>query len=427
MREIPFKAALFDLDGTLLESMYVWTRVDEVFFASRGMAVPEGYGNAIAGCSYRESAQYTVEHYFPDENWEDLIAEWTRLSEIEYAEHVQLKPGGLQYLRMLRRAGVKLAVTTALPPNLYMPCLEHLGVLELFDQLCSTEHTGGRGKASGEVFLLAAEKLGVAPEDCAVFEDVLAGIQGAKRAGMRAYCVKDAHSACAFEEMARLADGMVDSLEEMVRYHDFTPSPRCVVFTAHCEGDPRKAYAPEEGDFILCADGGWKLARSLGVAPALVIGDFDSAEAPETGAVERHPVMKDDTDTMLCLKRGLELGYDRFTFVGGFGGRLDHTLANLQTLAYAAERGAQAEMCDAFCRALAVHNGTVRLRRRPGKLSLFAISDRCRGITSTGTVYNLTDGELSNTFPLGVSNEYAADEAEIAVKDGTLLIVQTDD
>ena len=84
-------------------------------------------------------------------------------------------------------------------------------------------------------------------------------------------------------------------------------------------------------------------------------------------------------------------------------------------------------MCDAFCRALAVHNGTVCLRRRPGKLSLFAISDRCRGITSTGTVYNLTDGELSNTFPLGVSNEYAADEAEIAVKDGTLLIVQTDD
>ena len=427
MQKIPFRAALFDLDGTLLDSMGVWTRVDEVFFAARGMDVPQDYGRALAGKSYRESAEYTVARYFPNENWQDVVDEWTRLSEIEYAEHVRLKPGALGYLRMLKHAGVKLAVATALPPNLYRPCLEHLNVLELFDALCSTEHTGGRGKASGEVYLLAAQRLGAAPEDCAVFEDVLTGIQGAKRVGMRVYCVRDGHSAADFAAMEALADGAVDSLDEMRRYHAFLPSPRCVVFTAHCEGDPRAAYSPEPDDFVLCADGGWQLAAGIGVEPALVIGDFDSSEAPDTGAVERHPVMKDDTDTMLCLKHGLRLGYERFLFVGGFGGRLDHTLANLQTLAYAAERGAQAEMCDAFCRALVVRNGTVRIRRRPGKLSLFAISDRCRGITSTGTVYNLTDGELSNTFPLGVSNEYAADEAVIAVKDGTLLIVQTDD
>ena len=425
MSKNPFRAALFDLDGTLLDSMDVWTRVDEVFFAARNMPVPEDYGRALAGKSYRESAQYTVERYFPDENWQDVIAEWTRLSEIEYAEHVQLKPGALSYLRMLKREGVKLAVATALPPNLYGPCLSHLGVMELFDALCSTEHTGGRGKASGEVYLLAAEKLGVKPEDCAVFEDVLAGIQGAKSAGMRAYCVRDAHAAKDFDAIAEIADGMVDTLDDMRAYHDFAPSPRCVIFTARCEGDC--GYVPEEGDFVLCADGGWKLAQSEGVEPDWVIGDFDSAEAPETGRVERHPVMKDDTDTMLCLKRGLRLGYERFLFLGGFGGRMDHTLANLQTLAYAAERGAQAIMQDGFCRVLALRNGTARVARRPGKLSVFALSDRCRGVTVRGAVYGLTDGELTNAFPLGVSNEYAADEAEITVREGTLLIVQTDD
>ena len=221
MGKISFRAALFDLDGTLLDSMHVWTRVDEVYFAARGMDVPQDYGRALAGKSYRESAEYTVAKYFPNENWQDVIAEWTRLSEIEYAEHVRLKPGALEYLRMLRRAGVKLAVATALPPNLYRPCLEHLNVLELFDALCSTEHTGGRGKASGEVYLLAAQRLGVEAEDCAVFEDVLTGIQGAKRVGMRAYCVRDAHSEKDFPAMAALADGCVDTLDQMRAYHDF--------------------------------------------------------------------------------------------------------------------------------------------------------------------------------------------------------------
>lgn len=425
MRAIPFKAALFDLDGTVLDSMNVWTQVDEVFFAARGLPVPEDYGRALSGKSYRESAQYTVENYLPGENWQDVIDEWTRLSEIEYAEHVRLKPGSLSYLRLLKRSGVKLAVATALPPNLYGPCLEHLGVLGLFDELCSTEHTGGRGKASGEVYLLAAQKLGVRAEDCAVFEDVLTGIQGAKRVGMRAYCVRDAHAAKDFDLIAQLADGMVDTLDDMRYFHDFPDPLRCVIVTAHCEGDPE--FIPEPGDLTLCADGGWKLAETMGLRPDRVIGDFDSSEAPASGRIERHPVMKDDTDTMLCLKRGLNLGYDRFLLLGGFGGRLDHTLANLQTLAYAAREGAQAEMRDGHCRAFALRNGTILLPRRPGKLSIFALSDRCRGVTVRGTVYTLTGGELINTFPLGVSNEYAADEVEISVDEGTLLIVQTDE
>jgi len=328
---------------------------------------------------------------------------------------------------MLKREGVKLAVVTAMPPELFVPCLEHLGVLELFDELCSTEQTGGRGKAEGEIYLLAAEKLGVAPCDCVVFEDVLAGIQGAKKAGMRAWCVKDSFSEKDFSTMEAIADGMLDSMNDMRAYHDFPAPKRCVVVTAYCEGDPKAAYDPQDGDFILCADGGWKLAETLGVKPDLVIGDFDSSEAPEAGNIERHPVMKDDTDTMLCLKHGMKLGYDSFLFVGGFGGRLDHTLANLQTLNYAAVRSVRAEFRDGKCSATVVCNGTVCVPRRPGKLSLFSMGDRCSGITTEGLLYALNDGELTNTFPLGVSNEYIADKATVTVKDSILLVVQTDD
>mgnify|MGYP002735156665 CR=1 FL=1 len=163
MSAIPFKAALFDLDGTLLDSLYVWKRVDELFFVNRGMAIPENYGRAIAGMSYRESAEYTCRNYAPCEKWEDVVNEWMRLAADEYAHRVPLKPGSLEYLRMLKREGVKLAVTTAMPHSLFIPCLENLGVLELFDELCSTDQTGGHGKAEGKIYRLAAQKLGVAP------------------------------------------------------------------------------------------------------------------------------------------------------------------------------------------------------------------------------------------------------------------------
>lgn len=427
MRKIPFKAALFDLDGTLLDSLDVWKRVDESFFESRGMTIPEGYGRAIAGMSYRESAEYTIANYLPGESWEALVEEWMRMVEEEYAQRVPLKHGSMTYLRLLKRRGVKLAVTTAMPERLFKPCLEHLGVIDLFDAFCSTDDTGGRGKASGEVFLLAAERLGVQPSDCAVFEDVIDGVCGAKKVGMKVWCVKDRHSERDFPAIAQVADGMLDSILDMRAVHDFEPSPRCVVFTAYCEGDPAAAYAPEPGDLVLCADGGWRLAERCDVKPDLVIGDFDSSAAPAVGNIERHPVMKDDTDSMLCLRHGLRMGYERFLFVGGFGGRLDHTLANLQTLTFAARFGARAEMCDGRTWATVVQNGSVSIKRRPGKLSMFSMGDRCRGITSVGTIYNLTDGELDNFFPLGVSNEFTADEATVTVKDGTLLIMTTDD
>ena len=420
MRNIfPFDAAIFDLDGTLLDSMYVWTRVDEIFFEQMGMEVPEDYGRALSGKSYRESAQYTIERFGLNIGWEELVKYWTELAIHEYAENVQLKDGARAYLMALKCAGVKLAVATALPEYLYRPCLAHLGILDWFDALCSTDETGGRGKSEGEVFLLAAGRLGIAPEKCAVFEDVYEGIIGAKHADMMAYCVKDAASKHAHAEIEGIADGMIGS------FRDLLPERRCVIFTAMCEGDPKAAYLnPREDDLILCADAGLKLARSTGVRPGAVIGDFDSMEAPEGETIIRHPVIKDDTDTLLCVKYALEMGVRDFLLVGGIGGRLDHTLANLQTLSYIAAQEARAELCDGKIHAAAIRNGSIRMPRSRGKLSVFAMDGICEGVWIRGAKYELENSVIRPDFPIGMGNDFVMDEAEIGVQRGTLLVMR---
>ena len=412
----PFDAAIFDLDGTLLDSMYVWHHIDDVFFARRGMKTPPDYGRALAGLSYRESAEYTKTRFGFTQPWEEIVQEWTDLAHEEYALHVPLKKGAREYLQFLKAAGVKLAVATALPEYLYRPCLEHLGVLGMFEALCSTDETGGRGKKNGEVFLLAASRLGIKPESCAVFEDTLEGLRGAKATGMLAYCSKDPSNSHAFPEIETFADGMVDCFLDML--------PRCVIFTARCEGALEKAYPDRrEGDFILCADAGYELARKLGVKPDVVIGDFDSMDAPDGEEIIQHPVIKDDTDTILCINHAMELGLRDFLIVGGIGGRLDHTIANLQTLSYVIERGGHAEICDGNQRIWAMKEGSLRIPRTNGKLSVFALGGKCEGVFIRGAKYNVEDATISPDYPLGMGNDFVDATAEIGTKTGTLLVI----
>ena len=421
---IPFKGAIFDLDGTLLDSLYVWRKVDERFFGVRRIEVPGDYSRAVSGMSFGETVAYTIQRFGLKETPEEVIAEWLKLAREEYAERVRLVEGARGYLRMLKRAGVRLAVATANKAPLFRPALENCGVLELFDTFLTTEDVGDRNKADGELFRMAAERLGIDPGECAVFEDTLEGVRGGRAAGMQVYAVRSAASNHCICEIDGLADGVIDDFRGMRRYHEWPDNARrCVIFTARCDGDPRRAYVPGAGDFVLCADAGWRLAEGMGVAPDLVVGDFDSSEAPSFEPVERYPVKKDDTDTMLCLKRGFAMGMEDFLIVGGFGGRLDHTLANLQSMNYAARRGARVAMCDGESWATVIREGSLRLPRREGKLSVFAMDGTCRGVTIRGAKYEAEDITLTNAFPLGACNDFAADEVEISVNEGALLVL----
>jgi len=169
------------------------------------------------------------------------------------------------------------------------------------------------------------------------------------------------------------------------------------------------------------------LAEKAGAKPHCVMGDFDSSRKPEGENTLVFPVEKDDTDTMLCLKRGMAMGFSDFMIIGGFGGRLDHTMANLQTLAYAAKRGAKAEMFDGETWATVLQNGETEIFARKGKLSVFAMDGECRGVFIENAKYTLENAVLNNDFPLGVSNEFLPDKksARVRVDEGTLLVMIT--
>ena len=181
---------------------------------------------------------------------------------------------------------------------------------------------------------------------------------------------------------------------------------------------------PADGDFLIAADGGYLHCRAAGLAPHLVIGDFDSMEeVPGCENVLRLPVEKDDTDTLAAIREGLRRGYDRFRIFGGTGGkRPEHTLANLQSLLLLAKKGARGWLYDEYSVCIVLRNGTLKMRGS-GDLSVFAMDGAARGVTLCGLKYSLQDAELTPDFPLGVSNAFLDGVAEITVREGTLLVV----
>lgn len=201
---------------------------------------------------------------------------------------------------------------------------------------------------------------------------------------------------------------------------------RCFIYAAGSFFGLRER--PRPGDLQIAADAGLRLCRELGRTPDLVLGDFDSMDVSEAPAdARRVPVEKDDTDTGLALREGLRRGCREFFIYGGTGGRrLDHTLANLQSLAFLRENGARGWLYDRDFVYTVIKNETLTLRREVdwGLVSLFALGDRARGVTLTGLQYPLDHAELTCAFPLGVSNHFAAETATVTVEDGLLLVGQ---
>lgn len=176
---------------------------------------------------------------------------------------------------------------------------------------------------------------------------------------------------------------------------------------------------------VIAADGGLRYTEEQGITPDLIVGDFDSlGRVPEGENIRCHPVEKDDTDTMLAVKLGLEQGCTTFVLYGCTGGRPDHMYANLQTLLFLAERGARGYLVGENWVSCAVCNGALEFSPiLSGTISVFCPNGEAKGVTLSGLYYNLTDGTLTSGFPLGVSNHFTGESASVCVRDGALLVM----
>ncbi|MBQ7839923.1 MAG: thiamine diphosphokinase [Lachnospiraceae bacterium] len=192
-----------------------------------------------------------------------------------------------------------------------------------------------------------------------------------------------------------------------------------------------------EEDYVIAADGGYSYCKLLGIEPDLILGDFDSVleeDAKELAQIYEKdpekvivlPVEKDETDMLAAIHAGLEEGCREFHLYACQGGRLEHTIANIQCLNYLKECGAVGYMMDGTGMILVAKNETVSFQPGlEGMLSLFSLGERAEGVTIQNMKYELQDAVITNSFPIGISNEFIQEKASITVKNGTLVIIVT--
>lgn len=190
--------------------------------------------------------------------------------------------------------------------------------------------------------------------------------------------------------------------------------------------DAFAAFEARKADCILCADGGYLRALSAGIEPDVLMGDFDSCSIERTADLEKivYPVRKDDTDLILALRYMAEHGFTEVEVLGCFGGRQDHALGNVQAVLFGLSLGLHVTLADPRNRIFAVSEGVTQIPRVDNSyISFLCIGSPCEGVTFEGLSYPLQDAVLTAEYPLGVSNEFAAESARITIRKGTLICV----
>lgn len=210
-----YKGAIFDLDGTLLDSMNVWRKIDIDFLGKRGFEVPDDYLKDITSKGFEQAAVYTIDRFGLDEKPEDIVAEWYSMARHAYANEVSLKPGVVSYLKLLKEQGIRIAAATASDKELFIPCLKNNGIYEYFDALVTVRDVS-RGKGFPDIYKLAADKLGLNAVECVVFEDIKKGIEGAVMGGFTTVAMFDIESAYEWEDMKKMADRAIEDFAELM-------------------------------------------------------------------------------------------------------------------------------------------------------------------------------------------------------------------
>lgn len=209
------KAAIFDMDGTLMDSMWMWRDIDIEYLGRFGRDLPRELQFEIEGMGFTETACYFKEKFQIPQTVEEIKADWNKMAYDIYANRVFLKPGALELLREMKARGMKLGIATSNHIDLAMAALVSNQVEGMFDCIL-TSCDVARGKPSPDVYLAVADRLQVEPEECIVFEDVPMGILAGKNAGMQVCAVEDAFSLERKKEICSLADYYIRSFKEVL-------------------------------------------------------------------------------------------------------------------------------------------------------------------------------------------------------------------
>lgn len=209
------EGAVFDLDGTLLDSSWVWEKVDEKFLGDRGFQVPDDYVDEISPLGAERAAVYTIERFGLNEDKDDIVREWIEMAKKEYATEVVCKPYAKEFLEELHKLNIKMAVATSSDRELFMKTLEREGILKYFQKIVTVDEVE-RGKGYPDIYEEAARRIKVNPHKCLVFEDILAGVTGASLGEFNVVAVFDEKSKHNWEKIKSISKYSINEYKELL-------------------------------------------------------------------------------------------------------------------------------------------------------------------------------------------------------------------
>lgn len=209
------EGAVFDLDGTLLDSSWVWEKVDEKFLGDRGFQVPDDYVDEISPLGAERAAVYTIERFGLNEDKDDIVREWIEMAKKEYATEVVCKPYAKEFLEELQKLNIKMAVATYSDRELFMKTLEREGILKYFQKIVTVDEVE-RGKGYPDIYEEAARRIKVNPHKCLVFEDILAGVTGASLGEFNVVAVFDEKSKHNWEKIKSISKYSINDYKELL-------------------------------------------------------------------------------------------------------------------------------------------------------------------------------------------------------------------
>lgn len=213
------KAAIFDLDGTLINSMSLWDQIDVDYLTSKNIPVPSDLNDEISHLSFNQVAVYFKERFKLEDSLDDIKNTWNTMAYNHYSSDITLKDGVIEFLNFLKKSNIKIGLATSNSTELLEASLKFNKIYDYFDAITITDEVS-IGKHEPDVYLLAAKKLNVKPAECIVFEDILPAIKGAKKAGMKVIAVEDECSVLDKDEIIKNSDGFINDFRVLIPQDD---------------------------------------------------------------------------------------------------------------------------------------------------------------------------------------------------------------